>query len=169
MVQSIVLTYPNSSRTVYTATVSGSAIHSREKEFAERLKEVVDMLFGTALLKSEYQIEIKIKPGRQHVLSDEPVFKIMDGFLNGNPKLFSILRQLAEKRIFPEAGALERLSPMQRKIACLVRQGLTYREIADKLCISPHTVNGHRKNALRVLGVANSKELTSYLERFDRC
>lgn len=168
MVQSIVLTYPNSSRTVYTAPVSGSGMDSREKEFAEKLKDLVDLLFGTALLKNDYEIEIKIRPHRLNARTDEPVFKIMDGFLNGNPKLFSILRQLVEKRIFPEAEALQRLSPMQRKIACMVRQGLTYREIADKLCISPHTVNGHRKNALRVLGVANIKELTSYLERFDR-
>lgn len=37
-------------------------------------------------------------------------------------------------------------------------KGLLSKEIADKLCISIHTVNIHRQNLLRKLGVQNSIE-----------
>ena len=44
------------------------------------------------------------------------------------------------------------------EVLCLIQKGLLSKEIADRLCISIHTVNIHRQNLLRKLGVQNSIE-----------
>lgn len=38
------------------------------------------------------------------------------------------------------------LSQREREVLVLVAQGMQNKEIADKLCISVHTVMSHRKN-----------------------
>ena len=50
------------------------------------------------------------------------------------------------------------LSNREIEVLRLIQNGLLSKEIADKLCISIHTVNIHRQNLLRKLGVQNSIE-----------
>ncbi|QIU97096.1 helix-turn-helix transcriptional regulator [Bacteroides faecium] len=50
------------------------------------------------------------------------------------------------------------LTHREIEILRLIQKGLLSKEIADKLCISIHTVNIHRQNLLRKLGVQNSIE-----------
>lgn len=45
------------------------------------------------------------------------------------------------------------LSHREKVIVRSVEQGLTYKEIADRLCISPHTVHTHIKNIYEKLQV----------------
>jgi len=45
-----------------------------------------------------------------------------------------------------DAGLLDRLSPREKEVAELVRQGLTNKEIAERLVITPETVKQHLKN-----------------------
>lgn len=51
-----------------------------------------------------------------------------------------------------------RLTQRETETLRLIQQGLLSKEIAAKLCISIHTVNIHRQNLLRKLGVQNSIE-----------
>ena len=46
----------------------------------------------------------------------------------------------------------------EMEILRLIQRGFLSKEIADKLCISIHTVHIHRQNLLRKLGVQNSLE-----------
>ncbi|MBF1080731.1 MAG: response regulator transcription factor, partial [Prevotellaceae bacterium] len=46
-----------------------------------------------------------------------------------------------------------------------IAQGMTSREIAEKRFLSFHTVNTHRKNIFRKLGVNNVHEATRYALR----
>ena len=50
------------------------------------------------------------------------------------------------------------LTNREIEVLCLIQKGLLSKEIADRLCISIHTVNIHRQNLLRKLGVQNSIE-----------
>lgn len=51
-----------------------------------------------------------------------------------------------------------RLTHREIEILRMIQQGYLSKEIANKLCISIHTVNIHRQNLLRKLGVQNSIE-----------
>ena len=52
-----------------------------------------------------------------------------------------------------------RLTPREMEILRLIQRGFLSKEIADKLCISIHTVHIHRQNLLHKLGVQNSIEV----------
>ena len=58
------------------------------------------------------------------------------------------------------------LSPVELQIANMIKHGLSTKEIAAVRSISPATVNRHRENIRRKLGITNSKlNLVSYLNR----
>lgn len=59
---------------------------------------------------------------------------------------------------FPSPHSQTILTPRETEILRLIQQGLLSKEIAHRLCISIHTVNIHRQNLLRKLGVQNSIE-----------
>jgi DNA-binding NarL/FixJ family response regulator len=59
----------------------------------------------------------------------------------------------------------ESLTRRQREVMNLLVQGLSYRAIGDKLCISPRTVEGHRNEIMRVMEFTNTVELTRYALR----
>jgi len=54
------------------------------------------------------------------------------------------------------------LTKRQIEILELVAQGKTSREIADQLFIGVHTVDTHRKNMIRILGLKGKGELMRY-------
>lgn len=54
------------------------------------------------------------------------------------------------------------LSSREIEIIRLIAQGLTNKEIADKLCLSPHTVHTHRKNIMQKLGIKNTAGIVIY-------
>jgi len=51
------------------------------------------------------------------------------------------------------------LTIRERQVLALVAIGLTTKEIADRLCVSHHTIESHRKNLLRKWEAKNSAEL----------
>ena len=53
----------------------------------------------------------------------------------------------------PVASPLEALTPRQREVLQLVAEGLTTRRIAERLSIDPKTVESHRTNLMRTLGL----------------
>ena len=58
-----------------------------------------------------------------------------------------------------------RLTPTETEILRDIALGLTTREIAEKRFSSFHTVNTHRKNIFRKIGVNNVHEATRYALR----
>jgi DNA-binding NarL/FixJ family response regulator len=59
------------------------------------------------------------------------------------------------------AGSLGDLSPREREIAVLVAGGMSNREIAESLLISPKTVERHVTNVLSKVGLRNRTELAT--------
>ena len=58
------------------------------------------------------------------------------------------------------------LSQREAEIVQLIAEGLTGREIADRLFLSHHTISTHRKNILKKLHVNSTSELILYAIRF---
>ena len=55
------------------------------------------------------------------------------------------------------------LTPRERDIATLAAQGVSSKDIADRLFLSVRTVNNHLQNVYSKLGVGSRKELASAL------
>ncbi len=62
-------------------------------------------------------------------------------------------------------GAAGELTPQQQRIAGLVAAGATNHEIADRLSLSPRTVDHHLRNVFARLGVRSRVELSGLLSR----
>ena len=54
------------------------------------------------------------------------------------------------------------LTRRQKEILALVAQGKSSREIAEELYIGIHTVDTHRKNMIRILGIKGKGEFLRY-------
>lgn len=54
------------------------------------------------------------------------------------------------------------LSQREIEVVEYIAQGLTAAEVADKMCLSVHTINTHRKNIFKKLGVNSTTELVRY-------
>lgn len=59
----------------------------------------------------------------------------------------------------------ESLSERQQEIVSMIADGFLNHEVAVKLGISERTVEGHRYNAFKLLGVKNRSELARFLSR----
>jgi DNA-binding NarL/FixJ family response regulator len=55
-----------------------------------------------------------------------------------------------------------KLSEREQEIITLIAEGYTNTGIAEKLFLSPHTVNTHRKNIMQKLGVKNTASVVMY-------
>ena len=64
-----------------------------------------------------------------------------------------------------DRDALWELTPQQRQIVRLASDGLTNREIADRLFLSPHTVSSHLYRSFPKLGVADRHQLRDVIAR----
>ena len=65
----------------------------------------------------------------------------------------AVLRELQQAPSQPD-----RLSPRERQLLKLVDEGLTYKQIAERLSVSPHTVHSHIKNIYEALQASSRGE-----------
>jgi DNA-binding CsgD family transcriptional regulator len=75
----------------------------------------------------------------------------------------SRLRELGVRRRLvitePETSGWPAMTTSERSVARLVAEGLTNREVADRLFVSPHTVNSHLRHIFSKLGINSRVEL----------
>jgi len=69
-----------------------------------------------------------------------------------------ILKEVASTRKFRE----DMFSQRELEIIRYCADGLMSKEIAEKLCISARTVEGHKLNIFRKMGISNTAELIKY-------
>ncbi len=89
-----------------------------------------------------------------------------DMFLDGALSREVVSKLLArdkEVRVSPEP--YKSLTSREQEIMRLLADGLTAKEVAKRLFISPKTVENHRTNLMRKLGLQNTVELVRYAAR----
>ena len=64
------------------------------------------------------------------------------------------------------ASGWESLTASERDVSRLVAEGLTNREVAKRLHVSPHTVNTHLRHVFEKLCVSNRAALAATVARF---
>lgn len=65
----------------------------------------------------------------------------------------------------PQAKAEPRLTPRQREVLRFVAEGMTMKEVAAALNLSPRTVETHKYEMMDALGVKSTAELVQYAVR----
>lgn len=65
----------------------------------------------------------------------------------------------------PLPNGLAALTDQERKILKLVAQGLTNREIAQRICLAEKTVRNYVSNVLAKLGMKNRTQVAVYVAR----
>jgi len=69
--------------------------------------------------------------------------------------------ELARANVAPTSG--DQLTPSEHRVAELTASGMTYREVATALCISPKTVEANLSRIYRKLGIHSRAELGSLM------
>jgi DNA-binding NarL/FixJ family response regulator len=75
------------------------------------------------------------------------------------------LRATGEKVRKRAAETRDELTPQERLIAELARDGLSNPEIGERLFLSPRTIEYHLRNVFPKLGIRSRRELPSALPR----
>ena len=105
--------------------------------------------------------------------ASERLLQGMDTVLKGEYFMDSSVSHKVVKKLmqFPEKGAkitdanYDTLTPREQEIMVLLAEGLSSKEVADKLFISPKTVDNHRSNIFRKLNLHSVIELIRYATR----
>ncbi|TND08859.1 MAG: LuxR family two component transcriptional regulator [Bacteroidetes bacterium] len=104
--------------------------------------------------------------GREEVLDALAATAAGDQFFCG--RIISEIMVTPDEAI-AENGSIScdgvKISSREVEIIRLVAEGLTNKEIADKLCLSTHTVTTHRKNIMSKLSVNNTAGLVLFAMR----
>jgi DNA-binding CsgD family transcriptional regulator len=72
------------------------------------------------------------------------------------------LAELPDKKPVAMVKGYDALTAREQEIMVLVANGMTSQKIADKLFISPKTVDNHRSRILQKLDVSNVIDLVRY-------
>ncbi|WPO90606.1 response regulator transcription factor [Chryseobacterium sp. YR459] len=98
---------------------------------------------------------------------DKILSSIRDVYQGGAPMSFSIARRVLKhfERKLPEIKGFDELTEREKEILELLSEGLLYKEIADRKCISIDTVKKHVGNIYRKLHVNNKVEAINKLNQ----
>ncbi|OQX26807.1 MAG: DNA-binding response regulator [Desulfobacteraceae bacterium IS3] len=125
-------------------------VHKAEEYVFESLKSGAD---GYVLKDAAYS---ELKLAVESVLAGKPYLspgiseKLVSGYLEGR------------KPFQKTATAYEQLTQRERQIIKLIAEGNKNRDIAEYLSISVKTVETHRSNFMKKLGLHNSAEITAF-------
>lgn len=78
------------------------------------------------------------------------------------------LEKILEENLFirKNLAKVNSLTSREKEIIKLLSQGYNSNQIAEKLCISLHTVNTHRKNLWQKLEIKSYAELLKFAQQF---
>lgn len=134
----------------------------------QRFPQVQWILFSVDLSGDFVRRVIAISPRFSILLKESPIQEIRECLLFGQRHQRYICQRMAELLLAPQTKVVEedvKLTPTETEILKDIALGQTTKEIAERRFSSFHTVNTHRKNIFRKLGVNNVHEATKYALR----
>ena len=134
----------------------------------QRFPNVQWILFSVDLSGDFVRRVIAISPRFSILLKESPIQEVRECLLFGQRHQRYICQRMAEILLAPQVSRVEedvRLTPTETEILKDIALGLTTKEIAERRFSSFHTVNTHRKNIFRKLGLNTLHEATKYALR----
>ncbi|MBR1932377.1 MAG: response regulator transcription factor [Prevotella sp.] len=135
---------------------------------AERFPKVQWVVFSFDLTVDFVRRLVATGPQFSILLKDSSLHEIRECLLYAQHRRRYVCQRMTEILLAPSAAVAEEKIPLTKtetEILKDIAQGMTTREIADRRFSSFHTVNTHRKNIFRKLGVNNAHEATRYALR----
>jgi DNA-binding CsgD family transcriptional regulator len=107
-----------------------------------------------------------LRRARRRIDAREQLRAAIDGFerLGAEPwaeRARAELRASGETARKRDPGTAPRLTPQERQVARFVAQGLSNKEVAAQLYLSPRTIDAHLRNAFAKLGVTSRTQLAA--------
>jgi len=88
--------------------------------------------------------------------------EVFDKGFSYNDKVMQVIRENMVKKTRPKSSFAPDLTEREKEVLQLICEQYTAPEIANKLFISPRTVDGHRNNLLQKLNCRNTAGLVVY-------
>lgn len=121
-------------------------------------------VLGFTMFDQQDAIQQMLEAGASgYLLKNSPLEEVLNAVRavhNGNTYFDANINVITEDDSNKKTKGI--LTKRQIEILELIAQGKTSREIADELFIGVHTVDTHRKNMVRILGLQGKGELLRY-------
>ena len=142
----------------------------------EGIKKISDKI-GIMVVSMHSEIDFIVKAfqagARGYVVKDSAADILLQGMehvLNGQTfmdtsvsrEVVKKLSGLPEKEKIAGGSEYDSLTPREQEIMVLLAEGLSANQVADKLFISPKTVENHRTNIMHKLGLNRTIDLVRY-------
>lgn len=128
-------------------------VHRTEEYVFQAIEDGADGYLLKDASATELLLAVRSVLAGDHYLSAAVATQVVGAFLN---------RKGAREAGSRPRSALETLSTREREVLKLVAEGYRSREIGEFLCISEKTVEKHRGNVMRKLGVNSAAALTAF-------
>ena len=151
------------------ADMSGLAVIRQVKKRSPRTMPVVLSMYGNDC----YVVEALQAGAVAYVLKDSPPEELLRAVREAAAGRRHLAPPLSDRAIeaYLQRSEESKLDPYdmltsrEREVLHLAAQGLTSPEVANRLCISPRTVEVHRARVMHKLGLRNRMELIHYAVR----
>lgn len=129
----------------------------------QQFPQLAILILTNSISKDEFTrlTRVGIKNILNKTAERDEILSAIDSAIKGKKfysgEVLDLILELGENKSVMEVSVQLTISEIE--IVRLIAGGMTTKEIAEKKCISFHTVNTHRKNIFRKMGVSNASEL----------
>jgi DNA-binding CsgD family transcriptional regulator len=130
---------------------SALAIHDGAARPFERAR--TELAFGEYLRRGRHRIE-----AREHLRAARAAFERL-GAVPWEERARTQLRATGETARKRDASSLDDLTPQELQVARMVADGLSNKDVAAQLFLSPRTIDAHLRNMFSKLGITSRTQL----------